>query len=59
MAVVDVEYDIYKCPHCSGFIIIRKQYPYLDTGCSVSVEHLEELPDYLADKEIRELGGKG
>jgi len=58
MGLVDIEYDVYRCPHCEGVIVVRKQYPHFDMGCSVSVEHLEEVPDYLVNEEIHELGGK-
>ena len=51
MAIVDVEYDVYKCPHCLGFIEVRRQYPYTDYGCTVSLTHHPELPKYLEGEE--------
>lgn len=47
MAIVDVLYEAYKCPHCPGYLIIREQFPYDGAGCSISIEHYIELPDWL------------
>ena len=55
MGLVSVEYEVYKCPHCRGYIIIRKQFPHLEPGCSISLMHYLELPDYLKGQEIKEL----
>ena len=41
MALVDVEYDTYKCPHCGGTIVVRMQY-YFDGGTSYSIKHVDE-----------------
>jgi hypothetical protein len=47
MALVDVEYEVYKCLHCSGYLVIRVQYPYMEVGCSATLEHWKELPEWL------------
>jgi hypothetical protein len=57
MAIVDVKYEVYKCPHCSGYLVIREQYPRDGIGCSISIEHCTELPDWLK-QEIREVIGE-
>lgn len=41
MALVDVEYDTYKCPHCNGTIVIRMQY-YYEGGVSWTIQHIGE-----------------
>lgn len=47
MTVVDVEYEIYRCPCCAGYIVVRLQYPHYEPGCSVSLEHHKDIPDYV------------
>ena len=39
MAVVDVDYEVYKCPHCDGFIWLRRQFADAYGGCSTLLEH--------------------
>jgi hypothetical protein len=52
MTIVDIEHEVFKCPHCLGYLIIREQYPYDGYGCSLSVEHSISLPEWLK-KETR------
>jgi len=47
MTVVDVEHEVYRCPHCPGYIVVREQFPHYDAGCSISLEHYTVLPDWL------------
>ncbi len=53
MTIVDIGYEVYKCPHCSGYLAIRMQCPYTKTGCSATLEHWRELPEWL-DKSSRD-----
>ena len=46
MGLVDEEHEAYKCPHCDGYLIIRKQFPYDGLGCSTSLIHSEKIPHY-------------
>ena len=55
MTIVDVEYEIYKCPHCEGYLVIRMQFPSFDYGATASLEHWDEIPDYLKDEEVLEI----
>lgn len=43
MGVVDIDYEVYKCPHCEGYIILGKQFPYDDYGCSTTILHSDLL----------------
>ena len=47
MTVVDVEYELYHCPCCAGYIVVRLQYASSETGGSVSLEHHKDVPDYI------------
>jgi len=47
MALVDVEYEVYNCPHCKGYIVLRKQFPLNDSGCIISVGHHSVLPKHI------------
>lgn len=40
MTVVDIDYEVYSCPHCIGYLILRKQFPsdYMP-GCSTTLKH--------------------
>lgn len=55
MGVVEVFYEVYRCPHCGGFIVIREQYRCMEDGCSISVEHMVELPEYLLGERVFEM----
>ena len=57
MGVVDVEHEVYKCPHCSGYLIIRKQFPAdFSPGCSTSLIHSDKVPHYDGKfKEMKEV----
>ena len=46
MGLVDVEHEVYRCPHCNGYLIIRKQFPYDGPGCSTGLIHSEKIPHY-------------
>ena len=60
MGVVDVEHEVYKCPHCNGYIIIRKQFPHMDSGCSTLLIHSDKIPHYEGSyEELEEEEGEG
>jgi len=47
MTVVDVEYEIYRCPCCVGYIVMRLQHARYESGDSVSLEHHKDIPDHI------------
>ncbi len=51
MVLVDVVHDVYHCPCCEGYIVLRTQYPYDGCGSSSSLEHYLNLPEWLK-KEV-------
>ncbi len=57
MAVVDVFYQKYPCPHCKGFIQVREQFYVLDGGSSHTLQHIDEqgheteLEELMEDKK--------
>lgn len=55
MGIVSIEYEIYKCPHCVGFIVMREQYPRDGGWCSIGVRHLESIHEYLKGIDIQGL----
>ena len=54
MSLIDTEYKLYKCPHCTGYVVVKMQFPHIDAGCFISLEHLSKFPDYLR-KELEEI----
>lgn len=53
MSIVYGEDNIaFKCPHCNGHIILKKQY--YENGSSTNVYHLEEGKPILENKHLIE-----
>lgn len=52
MGIVDIEYEVYHCPCCTGYILMRLQYPHGEMGCSPSLEHYAELPGWLEKEAL-------
>lgn len=51
MALVDVEYYEYDCPHCKGKIVVRKQTYYDGGGSTHSVHHKDLMGEETELKE--------
>ena len=44
MAIVDINYEKYPCPHCKGFTQVRQQF-YYEGGYSHTLQHIDEKGD--------------